>query len=83
MANRVAPRDDIESYVMGRAKTITENTPLKMASIKTIVNEILKDPEERKRGLCDQVVTDCFASEDYIEGRQAFMVKHKPVFSGR
>ena len=33
--------------------------------------------------LCERLVKDCFDSQDYIEGRRAFMEKRKPVFAGR
>ena len=30
----------------------------------------------------EEVVNTCFRSKDYIEGRDAFMEKRKPVFTG-
>ena len=32
---------------------------------------------------CDEMVAACFASDDYKEGRQAFMEKRKPNFVGK
>ncbi|HEY2131758.1 MAG TPA: hypothetical protein VGH36_02090 [Acetobacteraceae bacterium] len=32
---------------------------------------------------CAALVKACFESEDYIEGRRAFMEKRKPAFQGR
>ena len=45
--------------------------------------EALKDAEERDAALCARLVKECFDSQDYIEGRRAFMEKRKPAFAGR
>jgi enoyl-CoA hydratase/carnithine racemase len=77
------PADGLESYVRDYAATIAGNAPLTVASIKTLVAQALKDGSERDMKLCQEVVNRCFASDDYREGRQAFMEKRKPQFRGR
>ena len=83
LVNRLVPDAQLETYVRDCAGTIAANAPLTVASIKTIVDEVLKDESERDMALCQQVVDRCFDSEDYVEGRSAFMAKRKPMFTGR
>lgn len=83
LINRMVPQEDLLQYVTQYADTIAANAPMTVASIKTIVGEIVKDASLRNVALCDQLVAQCFNSADFTEGRTAFMEKRKPVFTGR
>jgi len=83
LVNRVMPAAELEKYVLDYAATIAGNAPLTIAAVKRCLIEMPKDPGSRDLALCDKMVDDCFASADYIEGRDAFTGKRKPVFRGR
>lgn len=82
-ANRVVPNNQVEAYVRDCAATIAANAPLTIGSIKFIVGEFAKDVVDRDMAKCEIMVANCFTSRDYEEGRQAFIDKRKPVFTGR
>ncbi|MEY3886140.1 MAG: hypothetical protein RL650_232 [Pseudomonadota bacterium] len=83
LINRMVAADALEQYVQQYAEMIASNAPMTVASIKTLVSEIVKDEAKRNMDLCEKVVAACFNSEDFKEGRTAFMAKRKPVFKGK
>jgi len=83
LINRMLPAAELEKYVLDYAATLAGNAPLTIAAVKRSLIELRKDPAERDLDLCQKMVDACFASEDYVEGRNAFMEKRKPVFKGK
>ena len=82
LINRVVPEPELEAYVKNYAETIAANAPLTVKAVKYIVGEVMKDDSARNVARCAELVEQCFASNDFIEGRRAFMEKRKPAFTG-
>jgi enoyl-CoA hydratase/carnithine racemase len=82
LVNRVVADGDLEGMVKDYAETIAANAPLTVRATKYIAGQALEDESKRNLERCAELVTQCFASSDYVEGRTAFMEKRKPVFTG-
>jgi len=83
LVNRVVPEAELDSYVDNYCSLIGQNAPLTMHAAKRTVEELSRLDGKPDLDRSARLVKECFDSEDYIEGRRAFMEKRKPVFKGR
>lgn len=81
LVNRVLPVAELEAYVRGYCATIADNAPMTIHALKRTVGELVKGADA-DLALSDRLVKACFDSQDFIEGRRAFMEKRRPVFRG-
>jgi enoyl-CoA hydratase/carnithine racemase len=83
LVHKVLPGDALESFVGEVLQTLCENAPLSIANTKTIVEEYVKSSGAPDAARMRAAIERCARSEDYREGRRAFMEKRKPRFRGR
>lgn len=82
LVNRVVPDAEVAKVALETARMIAENAPMTVGSVKYVVGQTVTPESARDLGECDARVKACFDSQDYIEGRRAFMEKRKPNFVG-
>lgn len=81
LVNRVVPDDALDAEVAASARRIADGAPLVARWHKQFVRR-LADPApltDAERDAC----FDCFDTDDFREGRAAFVAKRSPRFTGR
>ncbi len=81
LVNKVTGDDELMGKAEEMALVIAEKSPIAVKMAKSLINK----NQEIDRGLEMEIVSfsECFASEDHIEGINAFLEKRKPGFKGK
>ena len=83
LVNQVVRTEDLSDVVVDLARAIADNAPLSVRAAKLTVNSTMPPIDAATLAELERAVDACADSNDYAEGRRAFLEKRKPQFTGR
>lgn len=83
LLNRVVAEEDLEREALDLAASIAANAPLTLTAAKRAIDAASGLPGALAPEALDALAAACFDSDDYREGRAAFLAKRAPSFRGR
>jgi enoyl-CoA hydratase len=83
LVQRVVADAELEAFTSQVISELEANAPLSIANTKTILEEYAKSSGIPDHARMNAAIERCARSEDYKEGRRAFMEKRKPRFQGQ
>ncbi len=81
LVNSVIPDNGLDEYVENIALAIAGNAPLTVAASKIVFESLISAHGDFSAA--EAAIDVCMKSEDYVEGRRAFMEKRKPRFKAK
>jgi len=81
--NHVTSTEALDELALSLAGAMALNAPLSIRASKLAIDALATAPENADLKKLDEAVTICFESDDYAEGRQAFMEKRAPKYTGK
>jgi len=82
LVSRMAETDTIDSVVKELAQTIAANAPLTIRATKEAVRRILRSGRPEHEAI-DDLIAQCYTSDDFRNAVAAFLEKKAPTFTGR
>ena len=83
LVNRIVPSTELEGSARALAAEISANAPLTIRAAKASIDQLSQHAGTADIGALDNLVAACFSSDDYVEGRRAFLEIRAPKVRGQ
>lgn len=83
LVNQVVPAGQLAAKAVDVSRAIAENAPFSIKAAKATIDAIALGRPGKAAAAFRELSALCYDSEDYVEGRAAFLQKRRPVFKGQ